>query len=149
MLVIGIVILAAYFVLIAWSWQCLEDLEKIKRVIAIIFGIIICYLITLILFNISKNGIDYQNIENEKMIKRILTIMFTAINGIIFIPNIAKIYINVKEENIKKEKARIKIVALIVVFIICTFFECRYLKNMQTGIMNVYSKSVLQQQNNT
>lgn len=149
MLVISIIILVTYFVLIAWTWQCLESTEKIKKTIFIILGIVICYLITLVLFNLSKNGIDYQNVENEKIIKRILTLLFTAINGIIFIPNIAKLYIKIRENNIKKEKVRMKLIILFVIFIICTIFECEYLKNMQIGIVNVYNKSVSQQQNNT
>lgn len=149
MLVISIVILVAYFVLIAWTWQCLEDIEKNKRIVFIFTGTIICYFITFILFNISKSGIDYQNIENEKIIKRILTMLFTAVNGIIFIPNIAKIYSNIRKKDMKKIKVKKKVIAIIVVFVICMAFECGYLKDIQKGIINTYNKSVSQQQNNT
>ena len=93
----------------------------------------------MIIFNISKNGINYQNESTEKTIKTILVSLFTAINGIIFIPYIAKIFLKVKENDIEKSKLNRKIIILIILFVICMYFECGYLKDIQKGIINVYN----------
>ena len=139
MAIIIISILAAYFVLMAWTWQSLEYIEKKKKIIFILVGILIFYIITLIIFNMSKNGINYQNESTEKTIKTILVSLFTAINGIIFIPYIAKIFLKVKENDIEKSKLNRKIIILIILFVICMYFECGYLKDIQKGIINVYN----------
>ena len=63
MIFIVITAIIIYFVTIAWSWHNLGFIEKSKKVAFIIIGILIMYIITLIVFQISKNGINYQKTE--------------------------------------------------------------------------------------
>lgn len=136
-----IIIMAVYLVLIAWTWYSLENIEKTKKIAVIAIGVFLTYIITLIIFSISKAGIDYGNIPNQSAMKNILVILFTGINGIVLLPYIAKILGKIKENEIEKDVVKRKIVILIIVFIICMFFECGYLKDTQKGMINIYNST--------
>ena len=134
-----IIIMAVYLVLIAWTWYSLENIEKTKKIAVIAIGVFLTYIITLIIFSISKTGIDYGNIPNQSTMKNILVILFTGINGIVLLPYVAKILGKINENEIEKDVVKRKIVILIIVFIICMFFECGYLKDTQKGMINIYN----------
>ena len=140
-IIIGIIAII-YFVLIAWTWQSLGVIEKRKKVIFLLIGLFVMYIITLIIFNISKREINYQNQEVQVLVRRIIVILFTGLNAIIFIPYIAKIWNKLKENNINKEELNKKIIILVVIFIICIVFECGYLKDTQQGIINIYQSMI-------
>ena len=140
-IIIGI-IAVSYFVLIAWTWQSLGIIEKRKKVIFLLIGLAVMYIITLIIFNISKREINYQNHEVQVLVKRILVILFTGLNAIIFIPYIAKIWNRLKENNINQKELNKKIIICAVIFIICILFECGYLKDTQQGIINIYQSMI-------
>lgn len=139
MVIIISIIVAVYLLMIAWTWQSLESLEKTKKVVFIVIGIIISYIVTLIIFNISQQGVNYQNEITKHEIKKILVLLFTALNGVIFIPYIAKLFTRVKENEIEDYKLKKKIIILVIIFIICMFFENMYLKDIQNGIINIYN----------
>jgi len=143
MTLIYIVIVAMYLILVAWTWQSLENIEKRKKVIYISLGILIFFIITLIIFSISKNNIDYQNKSTENAVRNLLVPLFTALNGIIFIPYIARILNKLEENEISKDKLKIKAIVLIIVFAICIFIECGYLESIQKGIISVYNSMTI------
>ena len=60
MVLIISIIIAVYVLLIAWVWNNLGAIDKTKKVLAILIGTVIIYLITLMVFNISKSGINYE-----------------------------------------------------------------------------------------
>ncbi len=136
-IIIGITAII-YFVLIAWTWQSLGIIEKRKKVISILIGILVMYIITLITFNISKKGIIYQEKEAEILVRRILVILFTGVNGIVIIPYVAKILNRLKENDIEQKELKKKVIIFLIIFIICIIFECKYLKDTQKGILNIY-----------
>jgi len=127
-----------FFILIAWTWQNLGSISKSKKVIFIVIGMIIVYTITLIIFNISKGKITYQNTDSQKTIQNVLVTVFTGLNGIALIPFIAKTFEKVYSKEIEKEKATKKIIIILVIFIVVIIFECGYLKETQEGILRVY-----------
>ena len=98
-----IIIMAIYLVLIAWTWQSLGNIDKMKRVVLILIGIILSYIITLIVFNLSKSGIDYGNISTKDMMKTLLISTFTGINGIIILPYISKLLSKINDGEIDKD----------------------------------------------
>lgn len=127
-----------YFILIAWTWQSLGFIERSKKIIFILIGIVLMYGITFIIFQIAKNGITYQNVEIQSNVQNVLVVIFTGINGIIIMPQVGKMLDKVREDEIKKEKLIKRIVVLILVFILCLIFESEYMKNTQEGILKVY-----------
>ena len=89
-----------YFILIAWTWQSLSLIERPKKLIFILLGTIIVYGITFIVFQITKGNITYPDIELQAQVQNILILIFTGINGIIVLPQIAKIADTKKNFNI-------------------------------------------------
>lgn len=65
-LLIIIIVTVLYAVIIGWTWSSLGDIERKKKILITGIGILLVYLITLLLFNISKNQIQYPDISAEK-----------------------------------------------------------------------------------
>ena len=134
-IIISIVI---YLINIAWTWKSLGDLSKSKKVAFIVIGLIAIYIITTIVFFISQNGVQYENEESIGTIKNVLVAIFAGINGIILLPQMAKILDNAKEGKIEKNQLRNRIILWLVVLLICLIFECGYMKDTQEGILEIY-----------
>lgn len=127
-----------YLILIAWTWQSLGLIERTKKLIFMVIGIILMYGITQFIFQIAKGGIDYQNVEMQKNVQNMLVGIFTGINGIIVMPQMAKMLDKIKEGQIKKEELIKRILILMTIFIVCLIFESGYMKDTQEGILKVY-----------
>ena len=88
-IIIGILVLL-FLVLIGWSWNSLESIDKKKKIITIVVGVGVVYIFTLIIYAISKNGITYENKEAMKTIQNVFVFLFTTVNGYIILPYIFK-----------------------------------------------------------
>lgn len=144
MVVISLIIIAMYIILIAWSWHCLENIEKSTKIIAIVIGIFIAYILTLIIFNISKSGLDYKNVENIKQINAVYISIFTAINGYILLPFTYRKMAEVQNNETTKEKLAKSLSALVVAFIVISVMEINYLSATQKGIIELREKNINQ-----
>ena len=134
-----IIAIIVYLILLAWTWHSLGDIEKNKKIIFIIIGLIIMYIITLIVFQISKSGVVYQKVEMQKDIQNILVMIFTGINGIIVMPQIARILDKINEGETEKNVITKTLVILAIIFIICLILENGYMKDIQKGILGIYN----------
>ncbi len=137
-----ILILMIYVIAATWTWNNLGQIEKNKKIIVILAGLITSYLITLIVFALSKNSINYESIIIEKNIKNIILAIFTGANACIFIPYISKQLEKIHEGEIEKEKFTQKMVALLVLIVILLSFECGYMKTTQQGILKIYNHNI-------
>ena len=129
--------IAIYILLIAWTWNNLGRIEKTKKILLIIIGTLITYIITLFLFYLSKKGIEYKEIIIEEKIRNILVAIFTGVNSIIILPYIAKLLGKLQEGEIEKEIFFFLLFIIIVIFLIFMFFECGYMHDAQQGILNI------------
>ena len=136
-LVILITILV-YIILIVWTWHNLGFIEKTKKIAFIVIGILLTYIITQIIFQISKGDITYPNDEIAKQIRNAIVAIFSGINGLILMPIIAKNLDKINKNEIEKEVVSKRFIIIFVIFIICTFIECGYMKTTQEGIINTY-----------
>lgn len=127
-----------YVILIAWTWQSLGSIEKTKKIVFILVGIVLMYLVTLVVFGTTKGDIDYQNMEIQSSIQNVIVAICTGINGMIVLPQIGKIVDQINENQIEKEQLIKKCLILIVVFIVCLIFESGYMRDTQQGILKVY-----------
>ena len=118
----------------------MELAERKKKILITGIGILLVYLITLLLFNISKNQIQYPDISAEKYVKNILVIIFTGINSIAILPYIAKMYNKIYEGTIEAQELKKKLVFIIILIILGIFLECGYMKDIQQGILNIAKK---------
>ena len=167
-LLIIIIVTVLYAVIIGWTWSSLGDIERKKKILITGVGILLVYLITLLLFNISKNQIQYPDISAEKYVKNILVIIFTGINSIAILPYAAKMYNKIYEGTIEAQELKKKLVFIIflilleceylsyihilkiflveylsyihILIILGIFLECEYMKDIQQGILNIAKK---------
>ena len=127
-----------YLINIAWTWKNLGELEKSKKVIFIVIGLVAIYIITTIVFFISQKGVQYENEESMRTIKNVLVAVFAGINGIVLLPQMAKILDNAKEGEMEKNQLINRIILWIIILLICLIFECGYMKDTQGGIIEIY-----------
>ena len=131
------IMVAVYIFIIVWTWNNLGQTEKTKKIFIIAAGFIIMYLITLIIFTLSKKEIQYETIAIERNIKNILVALFTAVNSLI-LPFIAKVINDKKEEEIEQKQFTRIILVIIIIFLFFSFFESGYMKSTQEGILKIY-----------
>ena len=139
MTIIVIVAIIIYAILITWCWHNLGRIENSKKIIYILVGMIIIFIITNIVYSISKVNIQYPEQQMESTIQNMLVLVFTALNGLIVMPYIAKQLDRIREKEIEKEKFTKKMILLLIVFILCLILESGYLKDTQLGILEIYN----------
>ena len=128
-------------VLFFWTKDSIKTIENtnlvIKMVSIVIIGVIIA---TLIIFAISKIGINYQNKQIYKEVKKVALMLFIPINALISLPQIAKIVGDIEAKQTENEKIKNRIIIIAVLIIIAIIFEIGYLKDFQNGIIELLNK---------
>ena len=140
---INTVVFFIYLIAVIWSWKSLTNLSPLKKIIVILAGILIVYIITSILLNISKTNITYPTEEMGQKVTTVLTIVFTAINALI-IPIMSKNIVKMQSGEIDINQFKKKIIAIFLIGIVFLGLECGYLKNTQKEIVNIYYSKVEQ-----
>ena len=130
-----------YLLVIAWSWTSLGDTSKAKKILIIFIGIITIFLITQIVFSMSKSGINYENEEIEKSVGKIIVFLFTGLNGFVM-PVIIKLFKKLQDGEIDGNIFKVRFIIILVIFIICLFLECGYMESIQQGILRVYRANI-------
>lgn len=140
MTVIIIVAILIFIISIVWVWHNLGNIEKPRKVAFIMIGLVITYVITLVIYNVSNPDIIYPSQEIEKYVANVLIMIFTGLNALILLPFIANLFDKILEEEIEKEQVKKRIIIIFVIFIVSIFIEKGYLKNTQEGIINIYNE---------
>ena len=140
MAVIFIIIAILFLILLGWMWNNLGNIENSTKITCIIGGLVIVYIMTFIIYNISKIGIAYESKDAMKMIRTVFVMIFTIINGYIILPYIFKKLDQVNNEEIENEKLKKSIIILVIIILILGIFEKSYLGSIQQGILSIMSK---------
>ena len=136
-IIIYIAIILLFTLLLFWTWNNVKDFENIVQKISfIVIGLIAITIITLIIFTISKTGVQYPNEEMVGQIRKMALLVFVPINGLISLPHIARIYINI-QDGTEEEKTKRKMIILGIVIIVAIIVETVYLKSFQNGIIQI------------
>ena len=137
MTIILIIIAVLFLVLIGWCWNSLGSIEKQDKIKYIIVGLILTYIMTIIIYSISKIGIQYESKETMKIIRVIFQLLFTIVNGYILLPYTFKKIEQIKNNTIKEEKIKKSIIIILIIIVLIFIFESMYLGNMQQEILNM------------
>ena len=137
MTIILIIIAVLFLVLIGWCWNSLGSIEKQDKIKYIIVGLILTYIMTIIIYSISKIGIQYESKETMKMIRAIFQLLFTIVNGYMLLPYTFKKIEQIKNNTIKEEKIKKSIIILLIIIVLIFIFESMYLGNIQQEILNM------------
>ena len=134
------IIVALFFILLGWTWHSLGNVEKTTKCACIVGGIVVIYIMTFIIYNISKIGITYENKEAMKLIQTVFVSIFTIINGYITLPYVFRKLDQINNDEIEKQKLNRSIIILLIIILVVSIFECLYLGNIQQGILNMVNK---------
>ena len=137
MTIILIIIAVLFLVLIGWCWNSLGPIEKQDKIKYIIIGLILTYIMTVIIYSISKIGIQYESKDTMKMIRVIFQLLFAIVNGYILLPYTFKRIEQIKNNTIGEEKLKRSIIILLIVIVALFIFEIMYLGNIQQEILNM------------
>lgn len=140
-----IMIFILYSVVIGWTWNNLGDIDKIKKILIIAGEMLAISLITLIVYSISKNGIEYTNRDVENSVRTLIVALFTGLNSLIVLPFLNKQIIKLKEKEAEEKSIVKKLAIMFLIFIVCLIFECGYMKDTQKGILQVQKSNSHQQ----
>ena len=127
--IIFLIITILYLGLIAITTSNMKVFEIKNKIVFIILGTIINFIATLIVINIAN--ISVQNAQATSFIKNVDLFIFTAVNGIITMPNIAKYMNNYKMNLIEKQKFNKKVLTISIIFIIVLVIEVSYIKGLK------------------
>ena len=131
-------IIILFVVLLFWTWNNSKDFQENKAKIKfILIGLISLSMVTFILFNLSKIGIDYPNEDIMKEIRKIALLLFIPINGFLTLPHIASIKTEIQLGAKEEEKIKRKIILIAIVWILAIIIETIYLKDFQKGIIQI------------
>ena len=137
MAVILIIIAILFLVLLGWSWNSLGNIDKKEKIKYIIIGLVLTYLLTFIIYAISKIGIQYDNKETMKIIRTVFVLLFAIVNGYILLPYSFKKIEKIKSKEIEEEKLKRSIIILLIIIVTLLIFESIYLGNLQQGILKM------------
>ena len=127
--IIFLIITILYLALIAITTSNMKVFEIKYKVVFIIIGLIINFIATLIVINIAN--ISAKNAEATSFIKNVDLFIFTAVNGIITMPTIAKYMNNYNMKIIEKNVFSRKILTIAIIFIIVLVIEVSYIKGLK------------------
>ena len=131
------IIFILFAIYIICVWNSTKEFETIiSRISYMAIGTLFISLFTLILFNISKIGIEYPKEEMIGQIRKIVLLVFIPINGFSTLTQLASIFAKVKNDMISKEELSKKIKIFAIIFIVLIIIECIYLKRFQVDIIN-------------
>lgn len=137
-IIITTISVSLFFALIMIIYNVLNDLDIKNRIIICCMEIIVCLILTIIIFNLASVGVEYPNNKDKMIAMKTLVSIFAPINGIILMPNITKTIKQSRHNEISKNEFAKKIKKITIIFIILIIIEIIYLKNTQQGILNYY-----------
>lgn len=135
-----LIVVILFIVLIRWMWHSLGSIEKTTKCTCIVGGLVVVYIITFIIYNISKIGIVYENKEVMKLIQTVFVSLFTIINSYIILPYVFKKLEQINNKEIENEKLKKSTIILVIIILILGIFEKSYLGNIQHGILSIMNK---------
>ena len=136
MSVINFIIFVLFVIYIVFVWYSTKEFENTTiRVSYILIGTLFITILTLILFWISKIGVEYPKREMIGEVRRIVLLVFIPINGFITLTQAASIFAQAKSGMVSKEDMEKKIKKVIIAFVVLIIVEVIYLKNIQNGMI--------------
>ena len=138
MLVIVLFILILNVVSILLMYKCLGIESKKEKLIFVIMGTALMYILTSIIYWISTN--DIQMTEVSERGKDLIIFLFVPINAILTLPLFAKSFSKFRDGRIDGKILRNRGVLLIILLAIILIFECIYFKNIQQQVVNMITE---------
>ena len=127
--------------LIIFSISCVivyhntNSFEPKKRIIYIIIGMFIMYGITSLICVMKSDGIKVNNKDAINDTLSVIKMIFTPINGVIFLAPLGRIVGKAHDSIISTDSAGKRILVLIIIFAIIMIFETNYIGNFISNLL--------------
>lgn len=135
MTVIKIVAFIIFVISCVTIYHNTNAFEPIKRIIFIILGLFIMYVITSIICSIKTSGLVIESEGALKETINVIKIIFVPINAMIGMSIIGNILGKLKEKTIDMGKAKKRLIIGIILFIIIILFEASYIGSFITYLL--------------
>ena len=137
MILIIITIVVMFLVLIFWSFTNLGKINIGKKILwmILLFGIV--FLTTYVTFLISKSNIIYPSQEIMHSVQEVLVLLFSGVNGCLFIPAVCKSVDNLYSKKIDEVHFFRRTLLFGGILLILLAFECGYMRTTQNGILQI------------
>ena len=136
MSLINFIIFVLFVMYAVFVWNSTKEFENtVIRVSYIFIGTLFITILTLIVFWMSKIGVEYPKKEMIKEVRRIVLLVFIPINGFIILTKAASIFTQAKSGMVSKEDMEKKVKRMIIIFVVLIIIEVIYFKNIQNGMI--------------
>ena len=134
---ITIAILLVNLIAFFSMYHFVKPLSNKQKIIVIVVGIAINYIMVMIVYALSSIGID-SKISNTA--SNFILFVFVPINSMINVPFIANSYCKYLQKKLPKDKLRNRVIIVILITAILMVGEYFYFQNIQTGVANMMKK---------
>ncbi len=128
-----IAILIVNLVAVLLVYQFIKTLEKKEKLLFLVIGIAINYILVSIIYWFSSFGIEKLVTQSAKSF---VTYMFVPVNVILTMPFIANAYCKIRLKKIKTEQLKNRCIVIAIVTIVVLVIEYFYFRNIQLNISN-------------
>lgn len=135
MTIIKIIALVIFLIACIAIYHNTNSFEPKKRILYIIIGMIIMYVITSIICSIDMSGIQVENEQAIKDTLMVIKIIFTPINAMVILSSLGNTMGKVKDKELTLEKASKRLIIILIAIIIILVFETNYIRNFITGVL--------------
>jgi len=137
------IIFILFVVYLVWTWNSTKEFEDAKtRISFMLVGTLFITVLTLIIFAVSRIGVQYPKEEMIGQVRKIILLVFVPINGFIVLVQGARIIANTKKGMLSKEQLSKRIKIFAAIFVIMIILECIYFKNIQLNMINYINTKI-------
>lgn len=138
------IVFLLFVVYIVWTWNSTKEFEDQKiRIAYLIVGTLFIAMVTLIIFLVSKIGVNYPKKEMVGQVQKIVLLVFTPINGFVVLTQFSSVFQQIRSGMVSKEHMQKKIKRLVIIFIVLIVFETIYFKNIQNGMIRIIQNKMV------
>lgn len=134
MVLICAISLVVYIIATIMIYHNLYNYDKSNKIRIIVVGYIITFILTLVLCNISKSGIN-TNSNNLTIVNNTSILLFSPINAIIAIPYVCNLLNKYKKDTITKTQLQTKIIIFCIILLIILLLEVGYIKEFEVNLL--------------
>lgn len=135
MFIIAVISIAIYIIAILMVSTNIYEFKKEQKLNFIIIGVFAILIITWIIVALSSNGIQVQQEGFLKTAKMVSVLLFAPINTIFVLPYLGNVLNKYKQEKIKEDQVRKRLLILGIALIIVIIIEANYIKTFEIGLL--------------
>ncbi len=136
MFIIAIISIAIYLIAILMVSTNIYEFQKEQKLNFIIIGVFAILILTWIIVAFSSNSIQVSEEKFLKTAKMVSILLFAPINTIFILPYLGNVLNKYKQERIKEEQVRKRLLILAFALLLVIIVEVNYIKTFEIGLLS-------------